>query len=239
MSQLEKLNNVKHADLRIITERGAAYGDDVMFLPVYPNEMRALQACYPLLFFKDSAQGSFHPVALFGFEEGENLFLRDGRWDAPYLPLMAQRGPMMIGFDHSSSGEDQPIMAVDVQHPRVSKEAGEALFLEHGGNSPYLDRLTHVMELIHIGHGENSGFVRTLDAMELIAPCSLKIKLKDGSQNELAGFYMVDDERLAGMTVEQLEPLIRQQFLLPTYMMLASMSQLQALIRRREQKLNG
>ncbi|MEE4202988.1 MAG: SapC family protein, partial [Halieaceae bacterium] len=160
-------------------------------------------------------------------------------WDAPYLPLMAQRGPMMIGFDKSATGEDQPVMAVDVSHPRISRDTGEALFLEHGGNTPYLDRLAQVMELIHVGHGAANTFVQTLDTMELIAPCSLKIKLKDGSQNELAGFYMIDDERLAAMSAAELEPLQSQQLLLPAFMMVASMSQLQALIRRRESKLQG
>jgi hypothetical protein len=237
MSQIEKLNNVSHGDVKVVTERSADYGDNIMFLPVYPNEMRAMQACYPLLFYKDNAKNTFHPIALFGFEEGENLFLTEDGWDAPYLPLMAQRGPMMIGFDKGPEGAQQAFMAIDLDHPRAGRESGEPLFLEQGGNTDYLDRLTQIMEMIHVGNQVGEKFVKTLQEMELITPCSLKITLQDGSNNELAGFYMVDDEKLAGLDAQALEPLIKENLLMAAFMMVASMSQLQDLIQRRNGRL--
>jgi hypothetical protein len=231
MKNIEKLNNVDHADLRVVTERSATYGDAVMFLPVYPNEMRSLQACYPLLFYRDDETGAFHPIALLGFEEGENLFLTESGWDAAYLPLMAQRGPTLIAVDPADDGGTDMVVAIDTLHPRVSRSHGQPLFLEHGGNSPYLDRLTTVLELIHVGHQQRASFVETLTALELITPCSLRITLDDRSENELAGYYMIDDERLQSLTPAELQRLADKQFLLPAYMMLASLSQLQALVR--------
>ena len=69
--------------------------------PLYPAEMRRLQATYPLLFYKDPTEGSLHPIALLGFEPSENLFLSAGTWDAAHIPLMSQRGPLMIGFEET------------------------------------------------------------------------------------------------------------------------------------------
>ncbi|WP_161955527.1 SapC family protein, partial [Escherichia coli] len=71
---LQLLDNISHKDLRVITERGAAWGDNVMSAPVTPDEFRSLQADYPILFQPDGS-GSFLPVALFGLEQGDNLFL--------------------------------------------------------------------------------------------------------------------------------------------------------------------
>ena len=46
------LNNIDHKDLRVITTRSAAYGDDVMFALTFPAEFRNVQAHYPIVFRK-------------------------------------------------------------------------------------------------------------------------------------------------------------------------------------------
>ena len=93
---LELLNNVTHKDLRVITRRGAQWGDAVMSSPVTIDEFRSLQAHYPILFQQDG-HGNFHPIVLFGLQEGQNLFLDGERWDADYLPLAMQRIPKLPG----------------------------------------------------------------------------------------------------------------------------------------------
>ena len=95
MARHAQLNNLDHRDLRIDTRHGAALGDAVAFAPTFPDEFRSLQAHYPIVFRK-SADGALQPVALFGFEDGQNLFLDGERWDATYLPLAIERQP----FDH-------------------------------------------------------------------------------------------------------------------------------------------
>jgi len=234
MSSIEKLNNVQHAELRVITGFGPEYGDNVMFVPVYPNEFRGLQSCYPLLFFKDPQSGSFHPIALLGFEEGENLFLENGGWDAPYIPLMVQRGPLMIGFEESSDADaPTPVVAIDMQHAKVSQSEGERLFLEHGGYSPYLDRLTAIMEAIHEGHRLADTLAETLVSLDLITSCDLQITLDNGAQHQLAGFYMLNDEALLGLDDAGLQVLSERGILAAAFLMFASQSQLQSLIRRK------
>ena len=53
MANYKMLNNVDHGSLRVITDRGAKYGDDVMFTMTFPSEMRNVQSYYPILIFKD------------------------------------------------------------------------------------------------------------------------------------------------------------------------------------------
>ena len=77
MTRHAHLNNVEHKDLRIITARGAQYGDDMMYALTFPAEFRNVQAHYPIVFGK-APDGTFTPLALFGFREKQNLFL-DGR----------------------------------------------------------------------------------------------------------------------------------------------------------------
>ena len=81
MTNYALLNNDDHQDVCVITERSARYGDNVMYALTFPFEFRSVQALYPILFHSDS-NGNPFPVALFGFQEGENLFLDESGWDA-------------------------------------------------------------------------------------------------------------------------------------------------------------
>ena len=106
------LNNVHHKDLRVVTRRAAAYGDDVMFATTFPAEFRTLQGYYPIVFRKTDDAVSFEPVALFGLREGENLFLNEAGWDAPEVPLMIERQPFLIGRNgmHRYNNQDHSML---------------------------------------------------------------------------------------------------------------------------------
>ncbi len=115
MAKTVLLNNVDHRDLRVITTRGAEYGDNVMFAVTFPAEFRSLQAHYPIVFRKSPDGTTFQPVALFGLQEGQNLFLRQQGWDAIYLPLAIERMPFFIGL-----ADEEMLVHVDLDSPRIS-----------------------------------------------------------------------------------------------------------------------
>ena len=221
------LNNVDHKDLRVITERGDAWGDNMMLAVTFPAEFRTLQAHYPIVFRK-SAEGAFEPVALFGFQEGENLFLRDGRWDATDLPLSVERLPFMIGVN----GQEL-MMHVDLDSPRISSTMGEPVFLPHGGNTEFLDRMNSTLLALHEGLQDIAGFTEALMQNELLESFVFDIELNDGSQNRLAGFYTINEDRLAALDGAILARMNRAGYLAAIYFVLASLSNFRALIERK------
>lgn len=240
MANYQLLNNIDHSTIKVITEHGARYGDDVMFTMTFPLEMRSVQACYPILIFKDPDEGNLYPVALLGFEEGENLFLDGSHWDAPYVPMMIRRPPFLIGFHKSSpAAERQRVVTINMDHPRVSDSEGAPLFLEHGGNSDFLEQTANMLEAIHAGNEQNTAFIDLLLEHELIESITLDITLDDQSRNQLHGFYTLDDEKLQGLDEKVLGDFNRRGFLLPAYMMVASMSHLRDLVARRNARLGA
>ncbi len=52
MTQHVLLNSVDHQHLRVITERGSQYGDNLWFSPTFPLEFRSVQAQYPIFLSK-------------------------------------------------------------------------------------------------------------------------------------------------------------------------------------------
>jgi hypothetical protein len=220
------LNNIDHKDLRIITTRGADYGDSVMFALTFPPEFRSVQAHYPIVFRK-TAEAQFQPIALFGLKERQNLFLEPGGWDATYLPLMVERQPFLIGV-----ANQEMMIHVDLDSPRISRTAGEALFREHGGSSEFLERMNSVLLAIHQGLEKTPLFITALLEHDLLESFVLDIELDDGSQNRLAGFYVINEERLAGLDGAMLERLSKAGHLQAAYMAIASLSNFRDLIRR-------
>lgn len=233
MSNTVLLNNVDHKHLHVITSRGAEYGDNVMFAITFPAEFRDLQAHYPIVFRKTGDGVSFEALALLGFQEGENLFLDRNGWDACYVPLAIERQPFLIG----NSGEEL-MVHVDLDSPRLSATEGEPVFLAHGGTTEYLERVNSTLLTIHQGLQSMPGFVAALLEHELLESFVLDIELDDGSQNRLAGFYTVNEERLGALGGNALERLHKAGYLQAIYMAVASLSNFRALIERKN-RLNA
>lgn len=241
MTNFVLLNNVDHQDIRIITERSQKYGDDVMFAMTFPHEFRDVQAWYPILFHRDD-NGDFYPLALFGFQQGENLFLDESGWHAPYVPAMIRREPFLIGFQASKDSGDADkarVLSLDTDHPRVSKESGERLFQPLGGRTPLLEDIANLLEIIYQGHQQNKAFVSALQEHNLIESVNFDITLNDGSKNQLLGFYAIHEERLQELPGSTLEMFNREGFLMPIFMVLASMSNMRRLIDLRNKRLEG
>ena len=241
MADYALLNNVDHRDVKIATERAARFGDQVMKAPVFPFEFRNVQAFYPILFQRD-ASGVHAPVALFGFQEGENLFLSETGWDAAYVPAMLRRAPFLIGFqDATVEGKPERIrvLSLDMAHPRVRAEDGEALFEPLGARTPFLERMADLLEALHEGIAHNRAFVKALGEHDLLEAVTFEITLNDGSTTQLLGFDCINEEKVQALSGETLGEFNEKQLLAPLFMALASMANVARLVERKNQRVGG
>ena len=227
-----QLDNNTHRDLRVVTTRGAAWGDDQMTSPVFVSEFRNVQAYYPIVFQPADNGPGMQPVALLGLRFGENLFLDAHGWDAAYVPLAFERGPFMIG----RAGE-QLMIHVDMDSPRIGRGEGEAAFLPHGATTEYLERVNTVLAAIHHGVETMPAFVAALLRHELLESFVLDIAADDGSQNRLAGFHTIHEERLARLDASAVAELHAAGHLAAIYMVLASISHMRDLVDRYNKRL--
>lgn len=230
------LDNVTHKDLRILPGYGRELGFDVGLTRVFPVEFTQLQMEYPIVFMRNRDTGHFEPVVLFGLVENENLYLSEDGWDARYIPLTIQRQPFLIGFQESVEGgvpQRTPVVHVDMDHPKVSTTEGEPVFLEHGGESPLLERMTSVLMTIHQGKEANETFSRVLVGLDLVESSTLEFAMDNGEKYTLSGLHIINEERLRGLNASALETLHQHGHLRDIYMMLASMPNFRKLVDRK------
>lgn len=242
MARYELLNNVAHKDLCVVTRFGREFGDAVGMVPAFPTEYAELQREYPIFFRRGGASGEYQSAALLGFGKEENLYLQGDRWSAAYLPGYVAKGPFLIGFQEQRDGGElrkEPVIHVDLDHPRVSFDEGEPVFLPQGGHTPYLQRLISVLGGIHDGVAGGKAMFAAFESMGLIQPLKLEIKLEGEQGIDLTGLYGIDRERLAALDAESLHSLHRRGYLEGAYLVLASMYNMRRLIAEKQRRLQA
>jgi hypothetical protein len=230
------LNNIAHKDLRVIQRFGAEFGDSVGTVLVFPTEYEDVQREYPIFFRKDPATGEYQSVALLGFEKTENLFLRDGRWDAKYIPGVVARGPFLIGFQVDSETRTNPVIHVDLDHPRISQTEGEPIFMPKGGNSPYLDHVATVLSGIRDGLEVSKAMFAAFTAADLIEPVQLEVKPTTDKSYSLTGLHTINQQKLAALNGVALEQLNSAGFLRGAFLVTASMNNVKRLMALKRQR---
>lgn len=234
---IQRLNSHDHAKLRV--KQDFSEYRTTIYSPVLLPEFRKLQGTYPIVFTKQSDGNTYQPVALFGLQAEENLFINDSVWESPHLPLFIERGPLLIGTatkdEGDSSGEN--FVAINTNHKNVSYDEGRWLFNNDGSNTEHLNHLTNVLKQIHSSVQTTENFVNLLSMHDLITPLTLRIPLTKGNGAELTGLYAIDEEKLECTSQDTLIQLHKSGFLMASHMMIASMAQVSQLINLKNHRI--
>lgn len=233
MTKQVLLNNVEHKELRVLTHYSAEFGDNLSKVLTFPTEYGDVQREYPILFEKKEETGEYQSIALLGFEKGENLFLSEGEWNASYVPGIVARGPFLIGFQQQEADGDvrkETVIHVDMDNPRVSFSDGEPVFLRHGGNTPYLERVANILKGIHEGVAASKQMFAAFESLGLIEPVAVEIQLNEDERYSMNGYYTINEEKLAALDGGALEKLNKAGFLQGAFLVIASWNNMKKLI---------
>ncbi|WP_347329997.1 SapC family protein [Marinimicrobium locisalis] len=248
MARFETLDNISHQDVKIKPYFSEDLGDNVASTITFITEFAEVQKEYPILIRKEAESGLYQAVALFGIQKNENLFLskpdpkrqKNPGWNGNYIPAAIARGPFSIGVPRPSgdTGQEKGAMVnIDMESPKVSKEEGLPLFLEHGGNSAYLEQISSTLNLIRDGMHLNKPMFDAYVKYSLLDDVTINIDLDNGDRHKISGFYTINTEALSALKGEALEDLNKSGFLQAAYFILASLSNVRKLINIKNSQL--
>lgn len=229
------LNNIHHQNTRVIAQFADNYGDNIASVVVYPTELMELQKEYPILFRLNAETGKFYVTALLGLQQNENLFLdpaTESGWAARYIPANIARGPFLIGFQRQ---QDEPekqsaVVHIDLDHPKVNEQQGQPLFLEHGGNSAYLEYISKMLNIVHEGTALNDLMFAAFKQFDLIETVNIEFELENGQKHRLTGNHTINESKLQALSAEQLLQLNKAGFLPLAFAAIFSMTNIRKLI---------
>lgn len=236
MSKHQIVNFADHGQLRVHSGAGVRFGDNVMACLTVPIEFRQVQGSFPIVFHRDLATGTFNALALFGFENGENLFLDGDHWDAVYRPLALAIQPFLVG--RGAPGSDVAQVHIDMASPRISTNGeGTLLFDDSGQPTPYLEAIAEKLGDLDHGYRGAAAFFAALERYELLEPFTLEVPLRDGSRHSLVGYHVIDEDRLEQLDGDALAALHAEGHLQQLFMAVASLSRFGDLVARKNLKV--
>lgn len=250
MQKTEALNNITHEHLKVSSTYSAAQGDNQVSTITFLPEFADVQKEYPILCRQNPDTGEYQAVVFFGFEKDENLFLTDINpatqkhlgWNAEYVPAVMAREPFSIGMHRElvdGVETHKAMIHIDLNHPKANCADGQPLFLENGGNSPYLNYISRTLEIINQGMQLTKLMFDAFKKHQLLDSVVLDIEFSNQSKLKISGFETVNLHKLSQLSGEALAELNKSGFLQAAYFIAASTSNMQKLIDWKNRKLQA
>jgi SapC len=227
---------------KVITERGAQYGDSVHAVQVMPGELPTLCGFYPVMISGDK-EGQMALIAVLGLEPGENLYLNGNQWDAGYLPLTLRQQPFTITRENTLGDDGKitkvPSLAIDMDSPRISKEEGHDIVDENGEPTAYFREINGIIQTIAKELPVTGALLNKLRELDLIQPLASELRLADGKTRRLQGLNTINEIKLRELPEEEILKLHANGFLDCIYSIRASLGHMGGLAQRKNARLRA
>lgn len=193
-------------------------------VPLVAQELPRVALQQPIAFVE--REGGFTPVAVLSLHQGRNLFVTtDGRWLAPYLPLLYQTYPFAVGVQQ----DDRFVLAFDEDSGLLSDTDGDPFFDGNELSASLKKVLEDLAEVARARHATKA-ICEALLKNDLIVPWEIRIAT-GGSEQEVAGLHRVDEARFNALSASAFLALRAVGALPVIYCQLLSMQQLPMLAR--------
>jgi hypothetical protein len=220
----EALSSEVHSNLRFKND-GAPFrkAEGIHLVPLLVGEFAQAMMDYPIIFAGEEKT----PLAVMGLVEGQNFFVKNGRFeDGAYVPAYLRRHPFTV----AGAGEEL-VVCIDRMAGFASDGEGEALFAD--GEPTAFTK--HAMAFLSEFEGERA---RTQAFIALLTETGLfEVKntmfVADGRQEPIAEYYAVAEERIAELSDEQIVRLVKRGAMAAVNAHLLSLQRWNALMGRR------
>lgn len=190
------INNNSHLKLKISEVVNYSFAKTTNAAILTSAEFEKGSKTYPILFIRDGE--NILPVALFGLEDKQNLFLKwNNQWAANYIPAHIRRYPFSLASVDSTS---EFIVCIDEKSTVIGKSGEFSLFWENGKQSEYLNEKIRFLQELQIEYEKTLQFTNKLNELELFETMNANINLNNGDNLFVSGFYTINQEKFKDLS---------------------------------------
>lgn len=221
----------RHQDVMVNVEARKEFGDHVNRAVLLSSEFGAAQKEFPILISKKTNSGKLEAHAILGLEKDENLFIDGTSWISSYMPAVFARGPFSLGYVKDAEGgkSNDVLIMIDESNARVG-ESGKAVFSELGGETPYLEKIKRVLQVVDIGLNFDPNFYKQITNLELLEQVKISIRLSSEVEYTFSDYYTINQEKFKALAPEALHELHQTGALGPIFYLISSLDNFQKLI---------
>ncbi len=222
-----------HAHLLVKGTDNFLFAKDFHIAPIALKEFFRAASMYPIVFVEEQQSGEFRPVVMLGLQPGENLYLaEDGKWAVSYVPAAIRRYPFTLA---PTQDTDQFLICLDEESDLIGTEEGKPLFTPEGELSETMEHVKKYLTELHQMERFTHQICKELQELNLFTPMNLNVQ-KDGQTQRITGIYMLNEERLNGLSDENFLKLRRSNALPAIYGHLASLPQVDRLVKFKQEQ---
>ena len=182
---------------------------------------------YPI-FFLQINEKQYSAVGVFGLKEGQNLLLKDGKFEGNYLPAAIRCYP----FTLAQASEEQLILCINEQADNVSSSEGQALFNDDGSQTEFFQGINNFFRDYIDANTANKNVLDQIVEMGLLRADGLQYRDAAGNESRVNGFFVIDQEKFNALSDEQFLTLRKFGVLPAIYAHFASLERIGNLISR-------
>ena len=162
-----------------------------------------------------------------GLTPDQNLFVdAAGKWQASYIPAIIRRYPFTLT---ASNHDGKFVVCIDEGSNLVSDTDGAALFDITGAPTQLIDNAKRYLSELHQMEQVTNQFCKFIAGHNLFTPLGLRIQ-DGGKTKEIAGCYVINEERLSKVSDELFLSMRAKQYLSAIYVHLLSLGQTERLV---------
>jgi hypothetical protein len=219
------LDKNKHKELKVGAHTHFEFAKSSHLAAATIKEFAQLAGSMPIVFIQDPATGNHHVVAMLGTEANTNLYVVDGKWQGPYVPMNINRYP----FDVRPDGDKLGVF-FDENSDLIDAEGAEALFNENGEPSDFLnDRQQFLSELAN-SEMMTQKFVKQVVELDLLESIEINLNYESGQTRNVTGMLSINEKKLREVSDETILEMHKNGFLGAIYASMLSLAQINRLI---------
>jgi hypothetical protein len=225
---LVELSNKAHKDFKIKNNAVIDHIAKQHLMNLRATELGQAATCYPVFATKNTHNGFWTFSAMTSFTPNENLFVKNDKFDVIYRPTSIQTFPFYL-MQAPSEGNTYTIGILEDQGD-FSKTTGEPLFDEKSSPTEGTKRRAQLLDADVQKDIQTAQFSKALDDLGLFKPLDMNVQLADGNSKKIRGLHTIDEDRFQILSIEELDSLRQQGYLMPIHAMLISLLQVNKLI---------
>lgn len=235
-ANVQAVDYKRHGQLKVKPNPGFSHAKDRNLVGVNIAELGSCAACFPLVIIQNPQDQNYMLAAMLGLRAGENVYHGEEFWASSYVPLAIQRHPFVVGFDDRGTEQEQLTTCIDVDSPWVNTKEGLALYNKEDEESEFLRSRHQILRRLFDGERHTARFIQRIRELDLLGTLDIDLMQRGGEVRRISGLHTLDEVKLKNLTAEQLKELQDQDFLAPCYLILASLYQLNNMVRLRNRK---
>ncbi|MFO6447618.1 SapC family protein [Erythrobacter sp. NE805] len=225
------VNSNDHADWKAGSLADASYLAQTHAIPLTSDEFVDAQRNFPIVF--TSGEGAL-PIALFGLNEGVNVFIGEDNMIAEpiYLPAYARRYPFILA--KLQPGSDDMSLCFDPTAGMLGKDKDGLPLFADGKPSEYTEGVLDFCRRFEEAGQRTKLFMDELAKLDILMEGEIAITRNDMPETPFVyrGFRMVDEAKLRELPAATLEELAKNGMLMLIYAHLFSLNLMRNIFER-------